>query len=105
MNWTLNDDSLFAILLRSSWWISFAIAGAVSAIAIALLPEALPDRRRSRRLPVPGHRMHRRVEAVPGAVSGPHRPHARRGSCDVVGRIFRAPSKRHIGGKDTESAQ
>jgi restriction system protein len=39
MNWKLNDDSLFAILLRSSWWISFLIAGAVTAAAVALLPE------------------------------------------------------------------
>ena len=38
MNWKLNDNSLFAILLRSSWWISFAIAGALTAIAISLLP-------------------------------------------------------------------
>jgi restriction system protein len=36
----MNENSLFAILLRSSWWISFAIAGAVTAVAIALLPEA-----------------------------------------------------------------
>lgn len=40
MNWKLNENSLFAILLRSSWWISFAIGGAVSALAIALLPES-----------------------------------------------------------------
>ena len=40
MQWRMNENSLFAILLRSSWWISFAIAGAVTAIAIALLPEA-----------------------------------------------------------------
>ena len=40
MNWTLNDNSLFAILLRSPWWISVAIAGALGAVAIALLPEA-----------------------------------------------------------------
>jgi len=40
MNWKMNDKSLFAILLRSSWWISFAIAGAVTAVAVALLPEA-----------------------------------------------------------------
>ena len=40
MNWKLNDKSLFAILLRSSWWISFVIAGAVAAVAVALLPEA-----------------------------------------------------------------
>ena len=38
MNWKLNDNSLFAILLRSSWWISFGIAGAVAAVALALLP-------------------------------------------------------------------
>ena len=40
MKWKMSENSLFAILLRSSWWISFAIAGAVTAIAIALLPEA-----------------------------------------------------------------
>ena len=40
MNWAMNENSLFAILLRSSWWISFAIAGTVTAVAIALLPEA-----------------------------------------------------------------
>ena len=40
MNWKLNDNSLFAILLRSPWWISLAIAGAVVAVALALLPEA-----------------------------------------------------------------
>jgi restriction system protein len=40
MKWKMNENSLFAILLRSSWWISFAIAGALAAVAIALLPEA-----------------------------------------------------------------
>ena len=40
MKWKMNEGSLFAVLLRSSWWISFAIAGAVTAVAIALLPEA-----------------------------------------------------------------
>ncbi len=40
MKWQMNENSLFATLLRSSWWISFAIAGTVTAIAIALLPEA-----------------------------------------------------------------
>ena len=40
MKWTFNENSLFAILLRSSWWISIAIAGAVTAVAVALLPEA-----------------------------------------------------------------
>lgn len=36
----LNENSLFAILLRSSWWVSFAVAGTVIAIAVTLLPEA-----------------------------------------------------------------
>ena len=40
MNWRMRENSLFAILLRSSWWISFAIAGAVTAVAMALLPVA-----------------------------------------------------------------
>lgn len=39
MKWEMNENSLFAVLLRSSWWISFAIAGTITAIAIALLPE------------------------------------------------------------------
>ena len=39
MQWRMNENSLFAVLLRSSWWISFAIAAALTAIAIALLPE------------------------------------------------------------------
>ena len=40
MKWQMNQNSLFAILLRSSWWISFAIAAALTAVAIAVLPEA-----------------------------------------------------------------
>jgi restriction system protein len=40
MQWRFNENSLFAILLRSPWWISVAIACAVAAIALALLPEA-----------------------------------------------------------------
>ena len=38
MNWKLNDDSLFAVLLRSPWWISIAIGGALAAVAVAFLP-------------------------------------------------------------------
>lgn len=34
------ENSLFAILLRSPWWISFAIAFAIAAAAMALLPAA-----------------------------------------------------------------
>lgn len=40
MAFKLPRNSLFAILLRSPWWISFAIAGALSLVAMALLPEA-----------------------------------------------------------------
>ena len=40
MKWTMSENSLFAILLRSPWWISVAIAGTVTAVAIALLPSA-----------------------------------------------------------------
>ena len=39
MKWQMNENSLFAILLRSAWWISFAIAAALTAVAVALLPE------------------------------------------------------------------
>ena len=38
MNWKPKDDSLFAILLRSPWWISVAIGGALGVIAVAFLP-------------------------------------------------------------------
>ena len=34
------ENSLFAILLRSPWWISIVIALALGALAMALLPEA-----------------------------------------------------------------
>ena len=34
------ENSLFAILLRSSWWISAAIAIGVAALAVAIAPEA-----------------------------------------------------------------
>ena len=39
MKWRMHENSLFAVLLRSAWWISFAIAVALAAVAIALLPE------------------------------------------------------------------
>lgn len=37
----MNPNSLFAILLRSPWWLSIAIAGGLFAIARALLPDHL----------------------------------------------------------------
>lgn len=40
MKWKMSDQSLFAILLRSPWWISLAVAVAVVGLARLLLPEA-----------------------------------------------------------------
>ena len=40
MKFKMAQNSLFAILLRSHWWISAAIAGALSLLAWTLLPEA-----------------------------------------------------------------
>lgn len=40
MAFKLPRNSLFAMLLRSPWWISFAVAGVLSLVAMALLPEA-----------------------------------------------------------------
>jgi len=40
MQFTMNENSLFAVFLRSRWWVSFAIAVGLSATAIAVLPAA-----------------------------------------------------------------
>ena len=40
MKLRMAENSLFAILLRSPWWISFAIACALATAAFALLPQA-----------------------------------------------------------------
>jgi restriction system protein len=37
----MNPNSLFAILLRSPWWLSIAVGGGLFAIARALLPDQL----------------------------------------------------------------
>ena len=34
------ENSLFAILLRSPWWISLAIVAVISLLSVALLPKA-----------------------------------------------------------------
>ncbi len=39
MNFKMAPNSLFAILLRNPWWISFVIAGVISVICAALLPK------------------------------------------------------------------
>ena len=43
MKLKMAEKSLFAILLRSPWWISFALAGVVSMAARLLLPAAYAD--------------------------------------------------------------
>ena len=40
MQWTMNENSLFAILLRASFLWSFLIAGCMIAVMMAVLPEA-----------------------------------------------------------------
>ena len=41
MKLRMSENSLFAVLLRSPWWISFAIAAGVAALSKAILP-AIP---------------------------------------------------------------
>ena len=41
MKFKMAPNSLFAILLRNPWWMSFALAGAISMICAALLPKNL----------------------------------------------------------------
>lgn len=41
MRLRMSENSLFAILLRSRWWASFAIAVGIATVSRALLPEAL----------------------------------------------------------------
>ncbi len=41
MKFRMHEKSLFAVLLRSPWWISFAIAGGIVALAKFILP-AIP---------------------------------------------------------------
>ena len=40
VQWKMSENSLFAILLRSPWWISAAIAAGMGGVAYSLLPEA-----------------------------------------------------------------
>jgi restriction system protein len=72
MKWKMSENSLFAILLRSSWWISFAIAGTVTAVAIALLPEA--------------YRIFGTVSGLPFLVIG----------CIAAWKRFQAPSRARV---------
>jgi len=72
MKWQMNENSLFAILLRSSWWVSFAIAAALTAVAVALLPEP--------------YRIFGAVTGLPFFVIG----------CIAAWRQFQAPSRARI---------
>ena len=38
MKFKMSPNSLFAVLLRSPWWVSFALMGLFSLAAVALLP-------------------------------------------------------------------
>jgi len=38
MKWEMHENSLFAILLRSAWWVSFAIGLAIAAVGATALP-------------------------------------------------------------------
>ena len=40
MQFTMNENSLFAILMRSGWWVSFLIAAAMIGVLVVVLPEA-----------------------------------------------------------------
>ena len=41
MKWQISDRSLFAVLMRSPWWMSVGIAVVVTVLAFALLPVQL----------------------------------------------------------------
>jgi len=38
MKWKMSDRSMFAVLLRSPWWVSFIVVAAISLASSALLP-------------------------------------------------------------------
>ena len=38
MKWKMSDRSMFAVLLRSPWWVSFVVVAAISLASSALLP-------------------------------------------------------------------
>ena len=71
----MSDRSLFAVLLRSPWWISFAVAAAVGFACYSLFPGALRRRRRSVRPAVRGDRRDGRVAAMASAQPGQNRRH------------------------------
>lgn len=72
MQFKMNENSLFAILMRSGWWWSFLIAGCIIAIMLAVLPEA--------------YRFAGAVAGVPFIVTG----------CIAAWRQWKAPSASRI---------
>ena len=72
MKFEMAPNSLFAILLRSRWWISFAVAAAFAAAARALLP--------------PDYVVVGVIGAFPFLVIG----------CIAAWRQWRAPNPRHV---------
>ena len=39
MTWKMSDRALFAVLLRSPWWVSFVLVAIISVASLALLPD------------------------------------------------------------------
>ena len=39
MKWKMSDRALFAVLLRSPWWLSFVLVAVISLASSALLPD------------------------------------------------------------------
>lgn len=72
MKWEMHENSLFAILLRSAWWVSFAIGLAIAAVGATALP--------------PTWRMVGVLSGLPFLVIG----------CIAAWRQFRAPSGRRV---------
>jgi restriction system protein len=72
MQWTMNENSLFAILLRSGFWWSFLIAGCTIGIMVALLPEP--------------YRLAGVIAGLPFVVTG----------CMAAWRQWKAPSRKRI---------
>ena len=72
MQFKMNENSLFAILMRSGWWWSFLIAGCTTGVMVAVLPEA--------------YRMAGIVAGLPFVVTG----------CLAAWRQWKAPSAKRI---------
>jgi restriction system protein len=72
MQFTMNENSLFAILMRSGWWVSFLIAAVMTGVLLVVLPAA--------------YRYAALVSGLPFIVTG----------CIAAWRQWRAPSRKRI---------